>query len=317
MFYDAAKPNISSTFAPFVSCTISDIDDFESYYGETIAEMDMKMFDHIKEGWFHSAYRKNENRKLRYTVEYLIWYDKNIGSVCDLQEKIHLLGNTKAYYEYQKSHYWGLFLKNFDELYNMANMSYVDKVPESIRNSITADVVVVAMIICYSSGLWTKSVNIKSTDISSDYKEFTYEGTTYKICDEGISYLKLYCQQDSVITNGNKPLYKNDSEYLMKYLVKQSEVEDKFGKIYPSNYLNHKLQILNERYHSIYPDLGRNVKFTPESLYLSGYLNKALSVLPPDANFNDWRKYIFKNPVKNYSVSDIITLKGLYLNQNI
>lgn len=317
MFFEVVKPNLTNTIASFVSCTISDIDEFEAYYGKPITDMDMELFNHIKEGWFHSSYRKTENRKLRYTVEYLLWYDKNIGGVCDLQDKIHLLGDTKTYYEYQKSHYWGLFLKNFDGLYNIANMSYVDKVPEDIRNSITADVVAVAMIICYSSGLWTKSVNIRTADISNDYKEFTYEGITYKVCDKGVSYLKLYCQQDSVITNGNKPLYKNDSEYLMKYLVKQGEVEAKLNKIYPSNYLNHKLQILNDRYHSIYPDIGRNIKFTPESIYLSGYLNKALSVLSPDANFNDWRGYLFKNPIKNHSVSEIMTLKDLYLNQNI
>ena len=317
MFYDTMKPNLTTPLASFVSCTISDIDEFEAYYGKPITDMNMELFHHIIEGWFHSSYRKTENRKLKYTAEYLRWYDKNIGKVCDLQDKVQLLENTKEYYDYQKSHYWGLFLKKFDELYKVANMSYVDKVPESIRNSITADVVVVAMIICYSSGLWIKSVNIKSADISSDYSEFIYDGTTYKICDEGVPYLKLYCQQHSVLTNGNKPLYKNVSEYLMKYLVKQSEVEAKLNKIYPSNYLNHKLQILNERYHSIYPDLGRNIKFTPESLYLSGYLNKALSVLPPDANFNDWRGYIFKNPIKNYSVSEIITLKDIYLSQTI
>ena len=281
MFYDTMKPNLTKAFASIVSCVMLNIDEFESYYGKTIADMDIESFNHIKEGWFHTAHRKNENRK--YTAEYLHWYDINIGKVCDLQDKVHLLENTKEYYDYQKSHYWGLFLKNFDELYKVANMSYIDKVPEEVRNSITADVVVVAMIICYSSGLWIKSVNVKTADISSDCREFNYEGTTYKVCDKGVPYLKLYCQQDYVITNGNKPLYKNDSEYLMKYLVKQSEVKAKLNKVYPSNYLNHKLQILNDRYHSIYPDLGRNIKFTPESLYLSGYLNKALSVLPPDA----------------------------------
>lgn len=317
MFYDTMKPNLTKAFASIVSCVMLNIDEFESYYGKTIADMDIESFNHIKEGWFHTAHRKNENRKLKYTAEYLHWYDINIGKVCDLQDKVHLLENTKEYYDYQKSHYWGLFLKNFDELYKVANMSYIDKVPEEVRNSITADVVVVAMIICYSSGLWIKSVNVKTADISSDCREFNYEGTTYKVCDKGVPYLKLYCQQDYVITNGNKPLYKNDSEYLMKYLVKQSEVKAKLNKVYPSNYLNHKLQILNDRYHSIYPDIGRNIKFTPESIYLSGYLNKALSVLSPDANFNDWRGYLFKNPIKNHSVSEIMTLKDLYLNQNI
>ena len=111
MFYDTMKPNLTKAFASIVSCVMLNIDEFESYYGKTIADMDIESFNHIKEGWFHTAHRKNENRKLKYTAEYLHWYDINIGKVCDLQDKVHLLENTKEYYDYQKSHYWGLFLK--------------------------------------------------------------------------------------------------------------------------------------------------------------------------------------------------------------
>ena len=317
MFYDTMKPNLTKAFASIVSCTVSDIDEFEAHYIETITDMDFELFEHIKEGWFHTIHRKNESRKLRYTIEYLLWYNNNIGAVRDLQDKVCLLENTKEYFEYQDSHYWGLFLKNFDELYNVANRSYVEKVPENIRNSITADVLVVGMIICYSSGLWSKSVDIKMADVSNDYTKFSYEGKTYKVCDDGVPYLKLYCQQDSVITNGNKPLYKNDGEYLMKYLVKQGQVEEKYNKVYQPNYLNNKLRLLNNEYHSMYPDLFRNVKFTPDSIYLSGYLNKALSILPINADLNDWRKYVNENPISNHSISEIITLKDIYLSQTI
>lgn len=50
MFYDTMKPNLTTPLASFVSCTISDIDEFEAYYGKPITDMNMELFNHIIEG---------------------------------------------------------------------------------------------------------------------------------------------------------------------------------------------------------------------------------------------------------------------------
>ena len=326
VFYNLNSGSLSTAYKKILSSTLTTIGNFETLYKTTIADMTIDQFSRIKEGWFHMSEIKNENRRLRYLAEYIIWYSENINTVKDFDEKISFLNDTSSYFEFQKNHYWGLFLKDFDTLFSIANQSYIDKVPESQRNSITADLIVVAMILCYSSGLWLETTDIKETDFNSDFSKFVYKGNSYDIDERGIDYLKIYSQQKKIIANGNKNYVKSDSEYFIKYILPLSKVDEKIGQKYNSEYYCVKLLRLNNLYHKMYPDLNPNINFTDESIKMSGYFYRAChdieeiqSISRSDSKkYNlDWERYILANPFMKYSVPQMMIYRDIYLSQTI
>ena len=269
---------------------------------------------------------KNETRRLRCALEYLVWYSENIGNVKDFDEKIAFFNDTDSYYKYQNTHYCGLFLKDFDALYSIANQSYIEKVPEQKRNSITADLIVVAMILCYSTGLWLETVNIKETDFNSDFSKLFYNGKSYDIDDRGTDYLKTYSEQKSIIANGNKLYLKSDSDYYIKYVLPESKVDEKIGQKYNNEYYCVKLLRLNNLYHKTYPNINPNLNFTEESINMSGYFYRASqnieifqSISP--SNFKEyniaWEKYILAHPFMKYKVPQMMIYRDQYLSQTI
>lgn len=325
-FYNLNAKNLTTAYKKILSSTLSTIGDFESLYKTTVADMTIDQFRHIQEGWFHMSEVKNENRRLRCALEYLLWYSQNIGDVKDLDEKIDFFNDTDSYYKYQNSHYWGLFLKDFDTLYSVANQSYVEKVPESRRSTITADLIVVAMILCYSSGLWLETVNIKESDFSSDFSKFVYNGKTYDIDDRGIEYLKIYNQQKNIIANGNKTYMKSDSEYFIKYVLPESKVNEKSGQKYNNVYYCTKLLRLSNQYHKMYPHMNPNINFTDESINMSGYFYRACQNIEKNQSFSPnnpkeydmaWEKYILAHPFMKYSIPQMMAYRDIYLSQTI
>lgn len=310
-FFEQAKEGLTSIRQSILSSSLSDINEFENSYGKDIVDMDYDMFIHIREGWFSADYRKNETRKLSYAYEYLAWYKTNVRDVIDFDKKIELLKNLDDYYKYRRSHYLGIFIKDFSRIFSIANEKYIT----STTGGMTADTMVAAMVICYSSGIFQKAVNIKTTDFSSDFTEFKYNGISYQIY-EGAEYLKLYNKQGKIATVQNRIFYKTKSQYFLKYHVGKSQIGSKDDEVFNYNTLNAKLRLLNIDYHERFKNIPPTVKFSDQSIALSGYYSTAFKELSADSTDSKWREYIFKHPFQKLDTPQIITYKDTYLNQN-
>ena len=311
LFFEQAKENLTSARQSILSSALSDINEFENYYGKDIVDMNYEMFVRIREGWFSTDCRKNETRKLTYAYEFLMWYNTNIRDVIDFDKKIEFINNLDDYYKYRYSHYLGMFVKDFDHIFSIVNEKYIT----STNGEMTADTMVAAMVICYSTGIFQKAVNIKMTDFSSDFTELKYDGTDYPIY-EGSEYLKLYSEQEKIATAQNRVLYKTQSPYFLKYLVAESQIGSKDYEIFNYNTLNAKLRMLNIEYHERFKNIPPTVKFSDQSIALSGYYSIAFKELSTDSPDSKWREYIFNHPFKGIDTPHIILYKDTYLNQN-
>lgn len=311
MFFDQAKVGLTDVRQSILSSALSDVNEFENYYGKDIVNMDYDMFIHIREGWFSADYRKNETRKITYAYEFLMWYKTNIRDVVDFDKKIELLNNLDDYYKYRRSHYLGIFVKDFNRIFSIANEKYMT----SVIGGMTADTMVAAMIICFSSGIFQKAVNIKTTDFSSDFTEFKYNGSDYPIY-EGSEYLKLYSEQENITTVQNRVLYKTHSQYFLKYHVVKTQIGSKDDTVFNYNTLNAKLRLLNIDYHERFKIIPPTVKFSDQSIALSGYYSMAFKKLSPESSDSEWREYIFNHPFNIVDTPQIILYKDTYLNQN-
>lgn len=311
LFFEQAKEGLTSIRQSILSSALSDINEFENYYGKDIVDMNYETFIHIREGWFSADYRKNETRKLTYAYEFLMWYNTNIRNVVDFDKKIELINNLDDYYKYRRSHYLGIFVKDFNRIFSISNEKYIT----STTGEMTADTMVAAMVICYSSGIFQKAVNIKTADFSSDFTEFKYDGVKYPIY-EGSEYLKLYSEQEKITTIQNRTLYKTQSQYFLKYHVVKSQIGNKDNIVFNYNTLNAKLRMLNIEYHERFKHIPPTVKFSDQSIALSGYYSNAFKELSVESSDSKWREYIFNHPFKDIDTPHIIIYKDTYLNQN-
>lgn len=311
LFFEQAKEGLTSIRQSILSSALSDINEFENYYGKDIVDMNYETFIHIREGWFSADYRKNETRKLTYAYEFLMWYNTNIRNVVDFDKKIELINNLDDYYKYRRSHYLGIFVKDFNRIFSISNEKYIT----STTGEMTADTMVAAMVICYSSGIFQKAVNIKTADFSSDFTEFKYDGVKYPIY-EGSEYLKLYSEQEKITTIQNRTLYKTQSQYFLKYHVVKSQIGSKDNIVFNYNTLNAKLRMLNIEYHERFKHIPPTVKFSDQSIALSGYYSNAFKELSVESSDSKWREYIFNHPFKDIDTPHIIIYKDTYLNQN-
>ena len=300
------------TLSPFqksvINGTVSDIDKFENAEGKSIVDMDMTQFEKIREGWLRAQTDKPIRRKLLCISKYLEWYQNSNGNVVDYEKKQDFLNNMNEYRAYRENNYLGIFIKDFNILFDLGDIYKKIGV-----NDLTADPCVVSCIFCYSSGILNDSGLIKSSDVASDYSSFVYNGKEYEIFKDAREYLRLYDTQKLVITNDNKEYYKSNSDYFIKLITYKNHAGEKDGKPYTKTSIINRLKAISNDYNQKYKCI--NLNYTCESIYMSSYFEKAsheMSFLDSDLK---WREYFYAHPVKGYDLFKIIELKNAYYKQ--
>lgn len=291
--------------------TLNNIDEFENSIGKSIMDMTLSEFEKIREGWFQVQTARTERRKILCLIKYMEWYNQNKGVIVDFKEKITFLNKTSEYKEYRDSNYMGIFVKDFDALFSLST-TYKYALNRDIDEPVS-DPGIVSIVFCYNSGLLLETGLIKSKDVAGDYSSFIYDGKEYEIPIQARNYLKLYDEQKIVVAQSNQKYYKSESEYFIKMGAHQRQLDGLLGKPCSHSVILNRIRLLNSEFCQKYS--FPNMSYTKESIFLSGYFDKAIKEIELDDSDLKWREYFIKHKFRNKDNLQMLNFKNAYAKQ--
>ena len=291
--------------------TLNSVDEFENSIGKSIMDMTIQEFEKIREGWFQVQTARTERRKILCLIQYMEWYHYNKKGIVDFEEKKTFLNNTSEYKEYRNSNYMGIFVKDFDVLFKLSS-TYKYALNRDTDEPVS-DPGIISIIFCYNSGLLLETGLIKSKDVANDYSSFVYEGKEYEIPIQARNYLKLYDEQKVIVAQSNQKYYKSESEYFIKMGAHQRQLNGLLGKPCSHSVILNRMKLLSNEYCKRY-NLP-NMSYTKESIFLSGYFDKAVKEIDLSDSDLKWREYFTNHKFENKDNIQMINFKNAYAKQ--